>query len=433
VSVYPWSIHEFSQPELDRLAAAQGSRPRSGKGDFVDAPSRFSFTILPVNAVLRYNSAFPCGSNDGAVWAARGLTSALDLGFAFRAGPLSATFNPIAFSAQNRAVPLQANGSTNPFADPLFPATADRPQRFGTKAYSRVDPGESTVRLDLLGLAAGISTANMGWGPMENYPYIIGGSAPGFPHGFVGTGSPAPIWVGRIHARVIWGKLEHGAYSPERGTIYYSSSLETGTNRFATGLAAVFQPRGIDGLELGAARFFHELWPKEGIPRSYFTRSFSTVFKQGIITPPGSPAGPDASVDDNQLASFFARWIFPKSGFEPYGEYGREDHNYDRRDLAQEPDYSRTYGLGMRKVISVDAEHLTAFRTEMINYELPTLARNRSEGGIYIHRTLLQGHTNRGQLLGSDAAVGSGGCALIAWDRYERRGAISLDWARTIR
>src|SRR5450756_1793691 len=135
--LYPWSIREFSQPELARLAVARGSHPWSGKGDFVDSASRFSFTILPVNAVLRYNSAFPYGSNDGAVWAGRGLTSALDLGFAFRAGPLSATFNPIVFSAQNRAFPLQANGSSNPLADPLFPTVVDRPQRFGTHAYSR--------------------------------------------------------------------------------------------------------------------------------------------------------------------------------------------------------------------------------------------------------------------------------------------------------
>ena len=232
---------------------------------------------------------------------------------------------------------------------------------------------------------------------------------------------------------MIWGELEQSAYSPVSGTSYYSSALESGTKRFATGLVAVFQPRGIDGLELGAARFFHELWPKEGIPRSYFTRSFSAVFKIGIITPPGSPVGPNAGVDDNQLASFFARWVFPKSGFEAYGEYGREDHNYDRRDLAQEPDHSRTYGLGMRKVISVDAEHLTAFRAEMINYEEPTLARNRGEGGIYVHSSLRQGHTNRGQLLGSDAGVGSGGGSLIAWDRYNRRGGISINWTRTIR
>ncbi len=102
-SLYPWSIREFSQPELAQLAVARGSHPWSGKEEYTETPKQFSFTLLPVNAVLRYNSAFPYGSNDGAIWAGRGLTSALDLGFAFRAGPLSGTFNPVAFSAQNRA------------------------------------------------------------------------------------------------------------------------------------------------------------------------------------------------------------------------------------------------------------------------------------------------------------------------------------------
>jgi hypothetical protein len=69
----------------------------------------------------------------------------------------------------------------------------------------------------------------------------------------------------------------------------------------------------------------------------------------------------------------------------------------------------------------------------MINYELPTLARNRDEGGIYIHGVIPQGHTNRGQLLGSDTGVGSGGGALIFWDRYDRSGGTSIGGTRTIR
>jgi hypothetical protein len=432
--LYPWSLREFSQPELARMAVARGSHPWSGKGDYTDSPARRSFTILPVNAVLRFNSAFPYGSNDGAVWAGRGLTSALDLGFAFRAGPLSGTFNPIAFSAQNRSFALQSNGSTtNSLADPQFPTTIDRPQRFGTGAYSRIDPGESTVRLDLFGVAGGISTANMGWGPMENYPYIIGGNAPGFPHAFVGTNAPVSIWIGRIHGRVIWGRLEQSAYSPTTGTSYYSSILEAGTKRFASGAVGVFQPRGVDGLEIGVARFFHSIWPKEGIPRSYLSKPFEAIFKVSLGTSPGFDATSDRGVADNQLASAFVRWVFPKSGFEAYGEYGREDHNWERRDFVQEPDHSRTYGLGIRKVVSVDSSHLTAFRAEMINYELPTLGRNRSEGGIYVHGILLQGHTNRGQLLGSDTGVGSGGGSLISWDRYDRTGETSIGWTRTIR
>jgi hypothetical protein len=432
-ALYPWSLREFSQPELARMSVARKSHPWSGKGDYVDSPARFSFSLLPVNTVLRYNSAFPYGSNDGAVWAGRGLTSAIDLGFAFRAGPISGTFNPIAFSAQNRAFPLQANGTSNTFADPLFPTAIDRPQRFGSRAYSRFDLGESTVRVDAFGLAAGLSTANMGWGPMENYPYILGANAPGIPHAFFGTSSPLPVGIGRIHGRVIWGELGQSAYSPVSGTAYYSSVLETGTKRFATGAVAIFEPRGVDGLELGVARFFHSLWPKQGIPRSYFTKPFQEIFKVSLGPPPGFDSLADKGVGDNQLASVFARWVFPKSGFETYAEYGREDHNWSRRDFVQEPDHSRTYGLGIRKVISVDSLHLTAFRAEMINYELNTLARNRGEGGIYLHTPILQGHTNQGQVLGSDAGVGTGGGSVVSWDSYGRKGSISIAWTRTIR
>jgi len=433
-ALYPWSLREFSQPELAKMAVARGSHPWSGKGNYRDLPSRFSFTILPAKAVFRYNSGFPYGSNDGAVWAGRGLTSALDLGFALRVGPLSATFNPIAFIAQNRTFSLQPNGSaTNPFADPLFATTLDRPQRFGERAYSRIDPGQSTIRFDMFGVTAGFSTANMGWGPMENYPYIIGGNAPGIPHVFIGTSIPASMWIGRIHGRVIWGQLDQSAYSPVTGSKYYSSVLETGTKRFASGVVAVFQPRGVDGLELGGARFFHSVWPREGIPGSYFRKPFEGVFKRGLKGSSAFGDSADVGFGDNQLAALFARWALPRSGFEAYGEYGREDHNHDLRDFTQEPDHSRTYGLGIRKVLTIDSTHISAFRAEMINYDLPTLVRNRAEGGIYIHGLLAQGHTNRGQLLGSDAGVGSGGGSLVFWDRYNRNGATSIGWTRTIR
>ncbi len=433
-ALYPWSLREFSQKELSRLAVKPGSHPWSGKGDYKDYPSRYSFKILPVDVVFRFNTAFPYGSNDGAVWAGRGLTSAIDFGFAFRVGPLSATFNPIAFRAENRAFQLQTNGvPSNPYADPLFPTTVDRPQRFGSNAYSRVDPGETTVRLDLLGLTAGVSTANMGWGPMEIYPYIIGGNAPGFPHAFVGTSSPLPIWIGRIHGRVYWGRLEQSAYSPVTGTSYYSSFSESGTKRFMSGALGIFEPRGVPGLELGVARFFHSVWPRTGIPRSYFTRPFQAILKNSLGNAGGFAGGTDPGVEDNQLASAFLRWAFPSSGFEFYGEYGREDHSANFRDFIQEPDHSRTYGLGLRKIFRKDSLQLSGLRFELINYELPTLARHRGEGQIYIHGLLRQGHTNLGQVLGADTGLGTGGGFSVSWDKYDPKGLVSVGWARTVR
>ena len=140
-----------------------------------------------------------------------------------------------------------------------------------------------------------------------------------------------------------------------------------------------------------------------------------------------------AGAGDNHLASAFARWVFPSSGFEAYGEYGREDHSADSRDFVQEPDHSRTYGLGFRKVFRKDSLQLSALRLELINYELPTLARHRSEGGIYVHGVLRQGHTNLGQVLGADAGLGTGAGSLIAWDKYDRQGKFSIAWIRAVR
>src|SRR4029079_5937012 len=99
--LYPWSLREFSPRELAEMAVKPRSHPWSGKGDYTGFPFPFSFKVLPMNVVFRFNSAFPYGSNDGAVWAGRGLTSAIDGGVALRAGLFSATINPIAFLAQN--------------------------------------------------------------------------------------------------------------------------------------------------------------------------------------------------------------------------------------------------------------------------------------------------------------------------------------------
>ena len=426
--LYPWSLREFSPRELAEMAVKPRSHPWSGKGDYTGFPFPFSFKVLPMNVVFRFNSAFPYGSNDGAVWAGRGLTSAIDGGVALRAGPFSATINPIAFLAQNASFTLQQSvfPQPNPFVDPQYPTAIDRPQRFGNGSYGRLDPGESTVRFDMLGLAGGVSTANMGWGPMELYPYILGGNAPGFPHAFVGTSAPAPIWIGKLHARVVWGRLEQSEFSPVTGTSYYSSTLESGTKRFMSGAVLIFQPRGPAGLEVGAARFFHSIWPRTGIPRSYLTKPFEAILKTGLGSSAGFVGGTDVDVGDNQLASAFFRWVFPGSKFELYGEYGREDHSADTRDLLQEPDHSRTYGFGMKKVFRVDSTRMSALSFEMIDYELPTLARHRGEGGIYVHGTLRQGHTNLGQVMGADVGVGTGAGFTLQWDRFDRSGKSSI-------
>jgi hypothetical protein len=431
VAAYPWSIRGFSPHEMERLGVRKGAQPWS-VGMYPTRPPMIFLRALPTSVTVRFNSTYPYGSNDGAIWAGRGLTTSIETGFELKLGPISAIVNPIAFRAENRPFQLIPNGrgGNQRYADAVYPGLIDRPQRFGSGPYSRVDPGQSTVRIDLFGLAAGASTADMGWGPMQYYEYITGGNAPGIPHVFFGTGAPVNVGIGRAHAQVIWGRIDQSDFSPVHGTTYYSSLIETGTKRFASGLVGVFQPRGIDGLEIGAARFFHSLWPREGIPRSYFTKPFSALLKKDIKPVLGFSDTQGAG--DNQLASVFARWALSHSGFEVYTEYGHEDHNYNLRDLIEEPDHSRILGLGARKVISSDSLHLSAIRAEMIDYGLPTLARNRPEGGTYLHGQMAQGHTNRGQVIGADAGVGTGGGLIVAWDSFSPRRSFTITGSQTI-
>ncbi|HEY8164932.1 MAG TPA: hypothetical protein VIF83_05190 [Gemmatimonadaceae bacterium] len=439
VPLYPWSSRAFSPRELDRLIPKDSAHPwaaRFRRSSDRLGPVEYDF-IRPTSGV-RFNTAFPYGSNDGPVWAGRGLTSSIVAGVALRWKPVSLTIAPMAFRAENSSFDMLPTPNTGlaAFADPLY-GGVDRPQRFGASAYSQIDPGQSTLRVDLPFVSGGVSTANMGWGPGSEYPLILGNNAAGFPHAFVGTSEPLNIFIGNVHAKVMWGELFQSRFSLVQGPTRYISRAEPGTTRFTTGIVATFQPRGVTGLEIGASRFFHSIWPVSGIPRSYLTKVFQGILKKDLpLDVPDDPRFPPGletqGISDNQLISAFLRWVLPHSGFEVSGEYAREDHAYDLRDLLQEPDHSRFYTFGMRKVFRHSPAALTAGRVEIINFQLPQLSRYRGEGEIYFHGLLRQGHTNRGQLLGANVGVGSAAGSTVAVDHYSRNGSWTASWVRDV-
>lgn len=420
---YPWTIRGISPGELERIRSDSGravamlpALPQTR------AVGPLTYSLLPFKATADYNSAFPFGYNDGAVWQGRGFTGAVSAGVAARVGPLSVQFEPIAFAAQNVEFALAPTGvSGNPYGDGFHPEVIDHPQRFGSSAYGRVDPGQSTIRLDVGPAAAELSTANQWWGPAQENPMILGDNAAGFLHGSVGTSHPVSVWIGSIHAQVVYGRLEQSAYSPDQG----SDSI-----RFMSGLVAEFTPRGVPGLELGGTRFFHTPWPTGGLGHAPWSRPFEGILKSKLETSK-NPTGDNP--DDNQLASLFMRWAFPGHGIELYGEYGREDHNVDVRDLIQEPDHEAGYMVGLQRVWRSGELGATALRGEIINTRISGLQQGRGEGPWYIHSpSVSQGHTNLGQILGSEGAYG-GGATMVAVDRYRGTQRITLEWARLMR
>jgi hypothetical protein len=194
------------------------------------------------------------------------------------------------------------------------------------------------------------------------------------------------------------------------------------------GLVATVQPRGATGLELGGARFFHAARDSSGFSSHVFGLPFESLFKkqtqdvaQGDIT----------SLRDNQLASLFIRFAPPGTGFDVYAEYGREDYSADNRDLVLEPDHEATVNIGFRKAWA-SGSVMRVLRAEVFNYESPAGDRTREEGRVYLHGVLRQGHTNRGQLLGADVGVGTGGAQTVAFDRYTNTGRLTAFVSRVV-
>jgi hypothetical protein len=191
-----------------------------------------------------------------------------------------------------------------------------------------------------------------------------------------------------------------------------------------SGLVAVFLPAGMPGLELGGSRFFHIPWPGDGVRAEHVLRPCQGLLKSGLCDPDG--------LGENQLASVFARWTFPASGFEIYGEFAREDHNHDVRDLVLEPDHNSAYLLGFQRVWMRDPSHWLALRAEVVNADVSHLQNVRPQSYFYQHSTARQGHTHRGQLLGSPAVHGGGG-AILAADYYHPGGRFTSFVERVLR
>lgn len=421
-----WSIRGFSARELDRYQPVPGTHPWSHRAEFRgaggDSAGGPAVALVPLQLDAWYNTSFPFGMNDGVVWRGRGLTASVQGGVTARWRWLSATLQPqLAWSANDEFTLMQPLSAGSPYSNPFSPRGVDAPQRFGTDPVVALHPGQSTLRADALGLTAGISTANQWWGPMSDFPFLLGNNAPGFLHAFAGTSQPLDVWVGRVHGRIIYGRLEQSAWAET-----HPDSMR----RFAAGIIGTFSPRGAPGLEVGAARFFHTVWmgPLGG---DDFLLPFRALLKDkrsvaGDTTEAG--AGGD---QQNQLASIFFRWVFPGSGFEAYGEFGREDHSANTFDLMQEPEHASSYGLGVRKAALIDGR-MWAVRGELMNFQRSTLQHHRIQGGIYLHTFVRQGHTHLGQLLGAGMAVGAGAGAKVAVERFSERGSWGAHWMRLV-
>ena len=339
-----------------------------------------------------YNSGFPHGANDGALWQGRGFNSYLHTGIVFDTPFLTIRLNPEIWFAENAYYDILPNAGAleNEYAN--YWSRIDYPQRFGADTLFGYSLGQSEIRFHAWYLNLGISNAHVWIGPSNQNPIILGNNAAGFPHVDFGTDGIVNTPLGSFEVRMLWGLLDESSFF---------DSDESNNLRFLTGLTAGYSLPFLSNVTFGFNRYF--LSPYETLTVAKAFPLFETFFKYDRITDE-NPTGED---DVDQMASIILHWRLQEAGFEAYVEWARNDHSGELRDLVLNPEHSRGYTIGFSQQLSFYNLGTMRIRGELTELGQPKNSVIRVSPSYYRHHIITQGYTQRGQLLA--APVGPGG------------------------
>lgn len=358
--------------------------------------------LLPVTWIQQNNSYHPIGLNDGAMIPSRGHQTLFSAGFYAQYGPLSIQLRPEVVYAENRAFlgfPGSLAGNT-----PAWLSGIDLPEQFGATTYKKLFWGQSSIRLTVGPVSMGLSNENLWWGPGMRNALLMTNNAPGFEHFTLNTVRPVRTPIGSFEGQIIAGRLDGSGYS----------SALTNNWRYLNGIVLSYQPKWVPGLFLGATRSLMTYGNSLKSTSDYLP-VFIPVSKQG-----DGGVAEDAKKRD-QLASVFARWLWPEEHGEIYFEYGREDHAWDMRDYLLEPSHSAAYIIGMRKLIPLNKRTGEYIQINMEATQMESNSTTINRGwtiGWYTHSDVTEGYTNLGQVLGAGIGPGSNLQTLnISWGK----------------
>lgn len=356
------------------------------------------------------NSHHPVNGLDGAVWQGKGVTTAVDFGASVQWRGLRVTAAPSLIWTQNSSfdlAPVVPPGQSQ-YGYPW--RAIDLPQRFGPSSFTRLDAGQSEMRLSGRGVTLGYGHRNLWWGPGIRSSILMGNNAGGFPHAFLGTQGPRSIGIGTIEANWVWGSLAQSDY--------FDIPVQS-DDRYLTGIVLAYSPSFLEGLSLGFTRVFYGWVPDEGLAFGDRLLVFQGIRKERLQDD-SSPTGDD---ERDQMVSLFGRWVLPESGFEVYVEWARNDHPLDFLDILLEPEHSQGYTLGLQKAISLAHGRRLSIQGELTHLEREPTFQVRANPVYYAHHIVFQGYTHRGEVLG--AGIGPGGIQqFLGVELYDRRGKV---------
>jgi hypothetical protein len=373
---------------------------------YTDPGTKLKIYALPVVWQNQINTHHPYGINDGSMVQARGYQTQISGGLFAQLGPLTIQLRPEYVYADNTTFQRLSEAPNReyfitPYAD--YYNRIDLPDRFGDNDYSKVSWGQSSIRLNAGPVSFGLSNENIWWGPGVRNSLLMSNNASGFKHLTLNTIKPIKTYIGSFEAQIIGGRLEQSGVEMPEGPQYIAKPKDW---RYLSGIIATYQPKWVPNFFLGVERTFIVNKRTMGSSFGDYFPIFTSPEKGTFDAPNGNNSEDQAARD--QYISFITRYVLPESHAEVYLEYGRNDHSYDTRDGLVEPQHSRAYVVGFRKLVPLKkTDEYLQLGVEFTQLEMPGSRFMRDTPPWYGHYQVVDGYTNRGQVLGAGIGPGS--------------------------
>ena len=375
--------------------------------------------MLPIDFNIEFNSHHPYSSNNGSMIPNKGYQQLVSGGFYIELGPLSVQLKPEYVFSENKFF----EGFPDTHYDLIWSKryalwnTIDIPERFGIKSHSKTLIGQSFIKLNFKGISLGFSNENIWWGPSIRNSIMMSNNARGFKHFTFNSTKPLETKIGNFEWQFITGRLENSGFTPPNtektyaGTLLYSPKINQLGDmedwRFLQGIVFSYSPKWVDGLTLGYIKWiqmysgaFEGKYTWIDGKSSYFPL-FRNLFRKNDIYP-------DFEEQTDQAAGLFFRWIWKDSKAELYAEFYYNDAKENLRDLLLDSDHSRAATVGIRKIFKTSNKSSNyLFSWEWTQLEQTASRKLRGAGSWYRHSMVVDGFTNRGEVLGASIGPGS--------------------------
>lgn len=402
------SPNQIDVNDLDSALGIKASKPLFSSG-------KFQLSLISATIDQQYNKTLPYDWNLGAMIPAAGYQSVYKMGVFARIGKhITIQLAPEFVQAENKSFETfgQELGDAAWTSYYRFLNTTDIPERFGNSRYSKVLPGQSSIRYNTEQFSFGISTENCWWGPGYRNALVMSTNAPGFLHATFNTRKPIQTPIGSFEGEVIAGTLSNSGILPPRinsvdpqGNFVYEPK-PTGT-RYITGMVLTWQPKWTPNLYLGIAKASYLYSsdisnPLDALPlQGFFGKAITKNEGNGM---------------KSSMGSLFFRYVMPAEHAELYFELGRKDASLMPWNIVQNKQYRRAYVAGLRKLFDSKRSSHIQLTAELTQLQAPTADLIHDPDSWYTDRYVRQGYTNMGRSIGAGIGPGSNSQTLeISW------------------